>query len=70
MTEPTQTRESKHINDRPPNFYNEEGKFFLVRCFACDATQKYGRENWLPAVASGKCAWCNWKVVQPVVKEV
>lgn len=25
---------------------------YMIRCFAC------GKENYGPAVASGKCAWC------------
>jgi len=44
--------------DRPPNFRDDDGKLFLVRCYACDT--KRGRENWGPAVASGQCAWCGW----------
>ena len=44
---------------RPPNF-RKNGKLFLVRCFACSDSQR-GRENYLPAVASGQCAWCGWK---------
>lgn len=46
MTEPT--------NDRPPNF-RSEGKLYIVRCYICG---EHGRENWAPAVASGRCAWC------------
>ena len=42
---------------RPPNF-RKDGKLYLVRCFNCD--EKYGRENYGPAVASGHCAWCGW----------
>ena len=44
--------------DKPPNFRDEDGQLFLVRCFVCD--EVYGRENWAPAVASGECAWCGW----------
>lgn len=44
--------------DRPPNF-REKGKLYLVRCFACGGLE-LGRENYLPAVASGQCAWCGW----------
>lgn len=40
---------------RPPNLIGKDGKFYLVRCFNCGGT-----ENYLPAVASGECAWCNW----------
>jgi hypothetical protein len=46
------------INDRTPNFRDEDGSLFLRRCFACDP--EHGRENWAPAVASGQCAWCGW----------
>jgi len=44
---------------REPNFRNSEGRLFLIRCFVCEP--KFGRENYLPAVASGKCAFCGWK---------
>ena len=46
-------------NNRAPNFRSKEGNLFLVRCFNCD--HKNGRENWGPAVASGRCAWCGWE---------
>lgn len=48
------------INDRYPNFrdHGGTGKMYLVRCFACDSEQ--GKENTLPAVASGECAHCGW----------
>lgn len=49
----------KHINDRPPNFRSDEGKLYLVRCFVCGG--EHGRENYIPAVATGQCAWCGWK---------
>lgn len=45
--------------DRPPNFRSEDGRLFLVRCFACDPD--HGRENWALAVADGTCAFCGWK---------
>ena len=32
--------------------YKSKGKIYLIRCNKC------GRENYLPAVASGVCAWC------------
>ena len=38
--------------DRPPNFRDEEGKLFLVRCFACNP--EIGRENWALVVAEGQ----------------
>ncbi len=44
--------------DWEPNFLGADGRFCLVRCFACDP--EHGRENWAPAVASGECAWCGW----------
>jgi hypothetical protein len=46
------------INDRHPNFRGEDGKLYLVRCFAC--SPEYGEENWAPAVASGACEHCGW----------
>lgn len=53
--------EHKHVNDRPPNFYSEDGRqFFLVRCFAC--SEQHGKENYAPNVASGTCTWCGWSV--------
>lgn len=43
----------KHINDRHPNFYDNE-EFFLVKCFNC------GLENYAPNIASGTCSFCGW----------
>lgn len=37
------------------NFYDDDGKPYLVRCPKCH------RENYLPAVASGQCVWCGYK---------
>lgn len=48
-----------HRNTQAPNF-REGGKLYLIRCFACDSSER-GRENYLPAVASGQCAWCGWE---------
>jgi len=48
----------KHVNDRSPNFHGDDGRFFLVRCFACGG--EHGKENWSGAVATGCCAWCGW----------
>ncbi len=47
------------LQERPPNFRSEDGRLFLVRCFACDID--HGVENWAMAVASGQCAWCGWQ---------
>lgn len=33
-------------------FQVDDGMVYMVRCFEC------GKENWAPAVASGRCAWC------------
>ena len=41
-----------------PNFVGKDGQLFLVRCFVCGG--ETGRENWGPAVATGKCHWCGW----------
>ena len=49
----------KTVNDRKPNFRDENGKLFLVKCFACNS--EIGRENYAPIVATGQCAWCGWK---------
>ncbi len=50
--------EMQPINqDRAPNF-RADGQLFLVRCFACEPTR--GRENYAPAVATGRCAFCGW----------
>ena len=35
-------------------FYSEDGKPYLQRCPECS------RENWAPAVATGRCAWCGY----------
>lgn len=50
------------VNDRPPNFRNAHGRFFLVRCFACAPE---GRENRMTRVYSGECVWCGWAAAQP-----
>ena len=47
------------IQDRAPNFRDDEGKLYLVRCFACES--EYGRENLAVGVAAGMCVWCGWK---------
>lgn len=49
--------------DRQPNFRDENGKLFLVRCFACDPER--GRENAKPSVASGICCHCFWNEKTP-----
>lgn len=47
------------MNDRLPNFRDETGKLFLIRCFACDPID--GRENYAPIASTGLCAWCGWE---------
>lgn len=54
---------STHVNDRRPNFRNAEGRFFLVRCFACQPVR--GCENLATSVYRGLCAWCGWSAEQP-----
>lgn len=49
---------SPTVNDRPPNFRAEDGRLFLMRCFACEPER--GMENWAPSVATGTCAFCGW----------
>ena len=46
------------VNDRRPNFRTNDGKLYLMRCFACEP--EYGRENYCMCVADGVCAWCGW----------
>lgn len=46
------------IQDNGRNFRDDDGKLYLTRCYACEPD--HGRENYLPAVASGVCAWCGW----------
>ena len=45
-------------NEKNPNFRDENGKLFLVRCYVCDPVD--GTENLAGAVASGECAHCGW----------
>ena len=42
--------------DRPPNFRDESGHLYLVRCFQCEPER--GRENYALAVAVGVCCEC------------
>ena len=37
-----------------PNFCNEDGKAYLIRCPECD------RDNYAFNVASGICTWCGY----------
>lgn len=36
------------------NFTDEDGDLYLVRCPECK------KENYMPAIAAGHCAWCGW----------
>lgn len=40
-------------NEMEKNFY-ADGKAYLVRCPEC------GKENYVPAVILGRCAWCGY----------
>jgi hypothetical protein len=51
-------RTAATLQDRPPNF-REDGKLYLVRCFACGGER--GTENYVLAVSDGVCAFCGWK---------
>ena len=48
-------KSSYDIALEPGNFLHD-GKKYVVRCYNCDPER--GRENYLPAVATGHCAWC------------
>ena len=50
-------KQNKPQRLQEPNFYDAEGKPFLVRCPECK------RENYGPAVATGACAWCGFEAV-------
>ena len=52
---------------RHPNFLGDDGQFYLVRCFVCDS--RHGRENYLPSVALGTCAWCGWGMPEASQKD-
>ena len=44
-------------------FKGKDDKLYLVRCPFC------GRENYIPAVASGQCAWCGYKAREGDINE-
>lgn len=50
------------LEDELANFRDENGKPFLIRCPKCRM------ENYAPAVATGKCAWCDWDANEPKEK--
>ena len=50
----------RDVNERAPNFRDEEGRLYLIRCFRCSPGDN-GRENYGPAVATGRCVWCGWR---------
>ena len=39
-------------------FKGDDGNLYLVRCPKC------GRENYMLAVASGRCCWCGYKATE------
>lgn len=44
------------LNKKGYGFLSKDGsRVFMQRCFQCD------RENYMPAVASGQCAWCEYQ---------
>jgi len=51
------------FEDQRENFYDNKGRPFLVRCPKCR------KENYAPAVATGKCAWCGWEAPDKTPKE-
>lgn len=45
-------------------FLSKDGeRVYLERCFAC------GKENWAPAVASGRCAWCGYEAKKEALED-
>ncbi len=42
-------------DNKDKNFRDNNGKLFLIYCYACN------KENYLMRVASGICEWCGWK---------
>lgn len=46
--------DAEFLKDGREYAFRRDGVVYLVRCFKCD------QENYLPAVASGQCAWCLW----------
>ena len=49
--------------DSTPNFCDEEGKAYLVRCPSCEA------ENYSMNVASGICTWCGYNLnIDKIIK--
>ena len=57
-------KEKKHRNFEKPNFTDDKGSLFLVRCYECDPD--IGVENYGPAVATGQCAFCGWNKAKEV----
>lgn len=43
--------------------FEDDGQLFLVRCPKC------GRENYLPAVATGQCVFCGYEATQKDVQK-
>ena len=48
-------------NYSEPNFIDNNGRHYLVRCFQCPGREEHGKGNYGPNVASGRCTWCEWE---------
>ena len=56
-----------------PNFVefkDGEPQLYLVRCYQCSDIAGWGRENYTPNIASGRCTWCGWKPDPEIVEEI
>ncbi len=44
-----------HNNNNPDR---DTKTWYSLKCFKCESEN--GKENWMPAVATGACAWCGY----------